>query len=272
MKFTGNIRKMSTTLVDGIANYNLPLKDVLEEGVVVAMNDLVGKAITLTFENQINCVVSGKRIKKTYGEGMSFDVWQKSPQAVESIIRPELSRIHEGIALRDFDWEQAHHNQPHFVYLSVTSDLKVGVTRSTNVPSRWIDQGASQAIIIAETPYRQLAGLMEVELKSHLADKTNWRGMLTNTSAFDGDLEAAKDQVFEWLDEEYEDFFSDNDEVTSIEYPVLQYPNKITSFKLDTQPITEGVLQGIRGQYLYFENGKVINLRSHAGYRVTLEV
>lgn len=263
---------MSTTLVDGLAHYSLPLKNVLEDGCLVNMNELVGQSIKLAFENEIHCVETGKRIKKTYGEGMSFDAWQKSPSAVESIIRPELSRIHEGIALRDFEWEEAHHNQPHYVYLSVTSDLKVGVTRTTNVPSRWIDQGASEAIVVAETPYRQLAGLMEVALKSHLADKTNWRGMLLNTSAFEGDLVSAKDQVFEWLDEQFEDFFSDDDEVTEIAYPVLNYPSKITSFKLDSQPVTEGVLQGIRGQYLYFENGKVINIRSHAGYKVSIEV
>jgi hypothetical protein len=31
-------------------------------------------------------------------------------------------------------------------------------SRETQIPTRWIDQGANQALILAETPYRQLAG------------------------------------------------------------------------------------------------------------------
>ncbi|MFM1931466.1 MAG: hypothetical protein RL226_769 [Bacteroidota bacterium] len=272
MTFVGNIRKMKTALEGENAQYTLPLHDILAAGETVFMNPLVGEKIRLSFDGEIHCVVTGKKIKKTFGEGMSFDAWRTHPSAAESIVRPELSRIHEGIALRDFDWENEHHNQPHFVYLSNTSDIKVGVTRTINVPSRWIDQGASEAIVVAETPYRQLAGLMEVALKSHMADKTNWRGMLTNTSAFSGSLLDIKEQVLEILSEEgFEDFFSDDDTITRIQYPVSHYPTKVTSMKLDTHSVIEGVLEGIRGQYLIFEGGKVLNLRSHAGYKVQLE-
>ena len=111
---------------------------------------------------------------------MSYDAFKSSPLAVESIIRPELSRIHEGVALRDYDWEMAHHMQPHIVYLSKTAGIKVGVTRETQIPYRWIDQGAVEALILAKTPYRQAAGLIEVALKKHISDKTNWRKMLQN--------------------------------------------------------------------------------------------
>jgi hypothetical protein len=215
--------------------------------------------------------VTGKKIKKTFGDGMSYEAFANSPWAVESIIRPELSRIHEGIALRDKAWEEEHHNQPHIVYLSLTSGIKVGVTRTTQVPYRWIDQGAVQAILFAEVPYRQLAGLIEVEMKGHVADKTNWRGMLKNTFTNTVELDEMKDVLLEELPEEYHDFISDNDEITEIKFPVIAYPEKVTSMKLDKVPLIEKKLMGIKGQYLIFEDDTVINLRSHAGYRIKIE-
>ena len=254
------------------AQYALPLYDIIDPGQSVDMNELVGKEITIRYDGQINCVVTGKKIKKAYGEGMSYDAFAKSPMAVESIIRPELSRIHEGIALRDKEWEEKHHNQPHVVYLSLTSGIKVGVTRTTNIPSRWIDQGAVEAILLAEVPYRQLAGLIEVELKEHIADKTNWRNMLKNVFTNTQGLVETKEDMLDLLPEEYYDFVSEDDSITTISYPVLQYPVKVASMKLDKIPIIEKRLVGIKGQYLLFEDGTVINLRSHSGYRIELSV
>lgn len=270
MTWIGNLRKMSAVL-DAPVKYTLGMKNVLADGPDVDMNALVGSNIRLTFLDEIHCVVSGKKIKKTFGEGMSYDAWRNSPFAVESILHPEKSRIHEGIALRDFDWEEAHHNQPHYVYISRTGGIKVGVTRSTNVPSRWIDQGAVEAIILAETPYRQLAGLIEVELKQHMSDKTNWRMMLKNEFSEDIDLLDAKEEVLELLPEAYYDFVYDDDEITCIEYPVIEYPEKVSSLKLDKEGVIESKLMGIKGQYLIFSGGKVMNVRSHSGYRVQLE-
>jgi hypothetical protein len=272
MKISGNLRKMNTSLVNGRAEYHLPLFDVLEPSETIAMNQWVGREIAIQWEQAIHCIVTGKKIKKTYGEGMSFDAQQSSPQAVESILRPELSRIHEGIALRDAAWEEAHHNQPHYVYLSRTSGIKVGVTRTVNVPSRWIDQGAVEAIVLAETPYRQLAGLIEVELKAHFNDKTQWNAMLRPIRPQGEDLLNLKDQAMDRLGEAYEPFFSDHDEVTTIEYPVLNYPAKIASVKFEKTPEIRSTLVGIKGQYLLFGNGMVLNIRSQSGYRVTFEL
>ncbi|MFN0031356.1 MAG: DUF2797 domain-containing protein [Flavobacteriales bacterium] len=268
-KITTNLRKMRTSL-DGVAQYILPIYDVLENNGTYYMNPLVGETLKLTFENEIHCVETGKRIKKTFGEGLSYDSWLKSPAASPSIVRPELSRIHEGIALRDAAWEEAHHNQPHYVYLSKTSEVKVGVTRTHNIPSRWIDQGASEAIVIAETPYRQLAGLIEVSLKEHYADKTAWQAMLKNISTQD-DLRSSKDKALSLLPAEYEAFFFDDDTVTLIDYPVLQYPEKVKSLKLDNTVEYTGKLKGIKAQYLLFEDGQVFNVRSHAGYKLSIE-
>lgn len=252
----------------GVAQYNLPIFDVLEESGTLHMNDIVGQELSIQFDQEIHCVESGKKIKKTFGEGLAYDVWLKSPQASPSIIRPELSRIHEGIALRDFDWEQAHHNQPHIVYLSRTSAVKVGVTRATNKVSRWIDQGATEGIVLAETPYRQLAGLIEVALKDHIQDKTSWQAMLKSEPLIDDTLVDYKNQMLNLLPEDYESFFSDDDTITEINYPVLQYPSKVKSMKLDQISNFEGKLTGIKGQYLIFGDGQVLNIRSHAGYRV----
>lgn len=271
MKISGNLRKMNTSLVNGRAQYSLPLFDVLELTQELNMNQWVGREIAIQWEQAIHCIVTGKKIKKTYGEGMSFDAQKSSPQAVESILRPELSRIHEGIALRDAAWEEAHHNQPHYVYLSRTSGIKVGVTRTVNVPSRWIDQGAVEAIVLAETPYRQLAGLIEVELKSHFNDKTQWNAMLRPIRPQGEELLNLKDQAMDHLGEAYEPFFSDDDAVTTIDYPVVNYPAKIASLKFEKTPEIRSTLVGIKGQYLLFGNGMVLNIRSQSGYRVTFE-
>ncbi|MFP5470296.1 MAG: DUF2797 domain-containing protein [Bacteroidia bacterium] len=271
MEFIGNIRKMGVQLSDEVL-YSLPLYDVLEAKHTIPFTELVGQPIKISFGGEIHCVVTGKRINKTFGEGMSYDAYLKSPLAVESIIRPELSRIHEGIALRDEEWERAHHLQPHTVYLSLTSDVKVGVTRDTQIPTRWIDQGATQAIRLAQVPYRQLAGLIEVYLKDHFPDKTNWRNMLKheeNTSLF-GLLER-KQEAIDKLPPELKFYASLNDEVTNINYPVIKYPNKIKSLKLDTTPVIEQKLVGIKGQYLIFDDDSVFNVRAHTAYKVKVE-
>jgi hypothetical protein len=272
MIFSGNLRKMRTSLNEtGIVQYELPLYDKVEPCTMVGLNDFIGHPVRLRFEHQINCVVTGKKIKKAYGEGMSFDVFMVSPLGCPSILRPELSTIHTGIALRDEEWERAHHLQPHIVYLSKTSGIKVGVTRKTQLPTRWIDQGATEAIVLAETPYRQLAGLIEVSLKPFIADKTNWQQMLKNMSSSDSLVQKKTDLVF-LIKEQYESYVAQENLVTVIQYPVIQYPEKVKSIKLDTTPIIEKKLIGIKGQYLMFEDESVLNIRSHSGYLVTVEV
>ena len=180
MEGEGNIRKLKGRMEgESAVAYSWSQADILDPMPDVDMADWVGRTLRLKFKGAIHCTVTGKKIRKTYGDGMSFDAFQNSPLAVESIIHPELSRIHEGIALRDKEWEEQHHNQPHVVYLSYTSGIKVGVTRDTNMPYRWIDQGASGATVLAHVPYRQLAGLIEVAMKDTFADKTQWRRMLT---------------------------------------------------------------------------------------------
>lgn len=270
MRATGNIRKMKSTLGE-VVEYTLPLFNVLEPHDEIPLNQFVGKDISLRFENEINCVITGQKIKKTYGDGMSFKAFQSSPLAVESIIRPELSRIHEGIALRDKEWEETHHNTPHVTYVSLTSGLKVGVTRTTQIPTRWIDQGAVEAVLLAETPYRQAAGLIEVSLKKHIADKTNWRNMLKNEFTNSMGILEMKEKLTSLIPDDLKQFISDKNEVTKINFPVIEYPQKLTSIKLDKVPVIEKKLMGIKGQYLIFDDNTVMNLRSHTAYKITIE-
>ena len=273
MNWEGNLRKMAVKWGSSAKNevqYRFVGADMLESMPPMDPHLWIGQELTLEFEGVIHCAATGKRIRKTYGEGMSYDAWINAPQAVESVFNPELSRIHEGIALRDQEWEEAHHNQPHVVYISHTSGLKVGVTRTTNVPYRWMDQGAVGAIVIANTPYRQLAGELEVALKTHMADKTNFRKMLAQVD-FDAKLLLdAREDAFEWLGEAYESFFEDDAPPMEMIYPVLSYPAKIKSIRLDKVTRFTGILLGIKGQYLLFDENRVFNVRNHTGYRVKL--
>jgi len=260
---TTNLTKMQTKLDEDV-QYYLPYQDEL-----LHMNALIGKPIEIVYEGVINCTICGKKTKKSFGGGACYSCFMNAPEAAPCIIKPELCEAHLGKG-RDVEWEQRNHNQNHVVYLAKSSAIKVGVTRETQVPTRWIDQGASEAIILAEVPYRRLAGEIEVQLKEHFTDKTNWQRMLKNQVSNADLMEIKEEAINYYLDETYHEFISDNDEVITIHYPMKNYPEKVKSLKLDKIPIIESTLQGIKGQYLYFENGQVINIRSHSGYLVTI--
>ena len=81
------------------------------------------------------------------------------------MVKPELCHYHDADnPCRDDAFAQAKCFAPHILYASLTSGMKVGITRHTNVPSRWIDQGAVRAIPLAELPSRREVGLVEHEL------------------------------------------------------------------------------------------------------------
>ena len=199
----------------------------------------------------------------------SHSCFQNAPEASPCIIKPELCEAHLGKG-RDIEWEEKHHNQPHFVYLAVSSDIKVGITRDTQIPTRWIDQGASKAVIIAKTPYRQMAGEIEVALKDFFVDKTNWRKMLKNELT-ENSLEEARTKAIEALSDKHKEFVVADEDIQAIKFPVLSYPEKLTSLKLEKEEVIEGVLMGIKGQYLLLDNNRVINIRKHSGYHVIIE-
>jgi hypothetical protein len=260
----GILEKMKVTAENGNVNYKLNLSDEW-----IDMNQFIGKLIRLNHTGRIFCISCGKQTQKAFGQGFCYPCFINSPENAECIVKPELCRGHLGEG-RDPEWEKSHHVQPHYVYLSLSSDVKVGVTRNIQVPTRWIDQGAIQAIILAETPYRQLAGEIEVFLKNYLPDKTNWQRMLKNEIAPGTDLTERKKAVSELMREDLKKYITPDFHVYSFHYPVTEYPKKVVSMNFEKMPQIEGLLKGIKGQYLIFDNGRVINLRNQSGYEVEL--
>lgn len=258
----GNLSKMKTTLDDPI-QYHLSLSEEL------CMNDLVGQEISLTWSGRINCTSCGKVTKKSFGQGFCYSCFISSPNAAECILRPELCRAHLGEG-RDPEWEEKHHNQPHVVYLAASSAVKVGVTRAQQVPTRWIDQGASAAIRLAEVPNRYEAGRIEVSLKAFFTDKTSWQRMLKNEVDESIDLEDEKWSLEDQLPQDIIEYFSEDDEIIELNYPVIEFPEKVKSIGFDKVPTIHGKLMGIKGQYLIFEGGLVLNIRKHTGYYVEI--
>lgn len=264
MHALGTLDKMATQFANPI-KYTLRLGDEN-----ISMSDLVGQQLSLRFTGNIYCTVCGKKTYKSFGEGMCYDCFANSPENAECILRPELCLAHENKG-RDVEWEISHHLKPHYVYLALVNETKVGVTRNTQIPTRWIDQGANKAIILAETPYRQLAGLIEVGLKEYLTDKTHWSKMLRNEFDDSINILREKERIEDILPEEFQQYISPNNEITELHYPVLEYPKKVTSLSFDKQKEINSKLIGIRAQYLILEGGNVINIRKHSGYEVELK-
>jgi hypothetical protein len=259
MKFVLN--KMSTEVSD-VVQYYLDFSDSK-----IQLNDFLGKHIQLDWTGIIICRKCSKKTKKSFGEGFCYQCFVSAPEASPCILHPELCEAHLGKG-RDLEYEERNHNQPHFVYLAATDIVKVGVTRITQIPTRWIDQGANKAIILAETPNRYQAGLIEVALKSVFADKTNWQSMLRNINDESIDLIEEKWRIEEILPSDMVVYMTDNDEISEFHYPVLSYPEKVTSLSFEKTHQITGTLTGIRGQYLIFDNQNVINIRRQTGYEI----
>ncbi|MXN92171.1 DUF2797 domain-containing protein [Flavobacterium sp. Sd200] len=264
MQYEGVLTKMQTEAGSPIQYY------LVFENSFLHMNQLLGKDLEINFIG-FQCLNCGKK-KKIYRMGFCYDCFYSIPQAGDWIMHPELSTAHLGVADRDLAYEQRVQLQPHIVYLAASSDMKVGVTRKTQVPTRWIDQGASYAIPLVEVPNRYLAGITEVVLKNHFSDKINWKKMLVNDVP-SIDMIARRNETSFLLPDEVQEYFETTPEkLYTLEYPVLEYPKKISSLNLNTSPNCTGKLNGIKGQYLIFEDGTVFNVRSYEGYVVQINV
>lgn len=234
----------------------------------ICLNNFIGQTIQLHFSGAIYCSSCSKITNKSF-QGFCYTCFNEVPEASPCIINPELCEAHLGKG-RDIDFEERYHNKTHIVYFAATDKVKVGVTRSTQSPTRWIDQGAQSAIILAETPNRYTAGIIEVALKEAYDDKTNWQSMLKNLRTETIDLVEEKWLAQELLPSDLGAFFTEDEAIVSFNYPVLEYPSTLESMNLDKTPIISGRLTGMRGQYLYINGNQVINIRRHAGYEVDL--
>lgn len=263
MEYQGVLKKMKTENLEEIQYYLDMKSDFLN------VNQLLNKEITISFVTYecLNCHLE----KKIYRQGFCKNCFFEIPNAADWIMRPELSTAHLDIEDRDLVYEKSVQLQPHIVYLANSSNVKVGVTRKQQIPTRWIDQGAHEAIEIVEVPNRYLAGITEVALKNYVGDKTNWRKMLKNDIE-DENLVEWREKLKEFIPDEAKQYFIENNSETHINFPVLKYPEKPKSLNLIKTRSYTGKLVGIKGQYLIFEDETVFNVRSNEGLVVSIEV
>ena len=263
MQYQGVLKKMITEN-SHIVQYYLDLGSDF-----INMNQLLNRNLEIAFVRYrcMNCHIEKEIYRQGFCKNCFFDI----PSAGDWIMRPELSKAHLGEEDRDLAYEKSVQLQPHIVYLANSSNVKVGVTRKQQVPTRWIDQGAHEAIEIVEVPNRYLAGITEVALKAHVADKTNWRKMLKNDIE-EVDLKSWQHKLKAFIPEEAQEYFIENNSLTQINFPVHQYPETPKSLNIAKEKSYTGKLVGIKGQYLIFEDQKVFNIRSNEGIVVRLTI
>ena len=263
MTYQGVLTKMETEFESPIQYYLVFEHDFLN------MNQLLGKKLTFQFVKYqcLNCGLD----KPIFRQGFDKQCFYDTAQAGDWIMRPELSTAHLDKEDRDLEYEKKVQLKPHIVYLANSSNVKVGVTRKSQVPTRWIDQGAHEAIEIVEVPNRYLAGITEVALKAHVADKTNWRKMLKNDIEVES-LEDWRARLKPYIPEEAAAYFIENNSETHIQFPVLQFPEKPKSLNIKKEQQYSGKLVGIKGQYLIFEDDTVFNVRANEGLVLNIMV
>ena len=270
----GHLRKMVSQLdsTSHQVDYFLPIGEER-----LPLNELIGKSLKLTHTGNIHCSNCKKKTKKSFSQGFCFPCMKKLAACDMCIMKPETCHYDQGTC-REPQWGEENCMIDHFVYLSNTSGLKVGITRHSQVPTRWVDQGATQALPIAKVKTRYISGLVEIALAEMVADKTNWRALLKGNND-DMDLKQKAQELLPEIDQKLADirlqFGEDavellNQDIVNIAYPVTEFPTKITSHNFDKNPEVQGVLKGIKGQYLIFDTG-VINIRKFTSYEVEAE-
>lgn len=235
----------------------------------IYLNEFLGRTLIIQFADAIECIACGRSIKKTYNSGYCYPCFRDLPENDLCIVKPNLCHFDAGTC-RDPAWGQQHCMRPHYVYLALSSDIKVGLTRKDNQVHRWIDQGAVQAVPIAELPTRKLAGELELYLSQYLTDRTDWRKMLKGEIANTNLFEVRKEMLAK-IPAGFRQYILPEEEMVEITYPVKQPARKLKSFDLLKQSTLAGRLMGIKGQYLIFAEG-VFNVRKHAGFHVSLLV
>ncbi len=263
MLYEGVLRKMQT-------EFSTPIQYFLILGAdFINMNQALDRELEMELI-KTQCLNCGED-RPIFRQGFCRSCFFESPLAGDWIMKPELSTAHLDKEDRDLEYEKRMQLQPHIVYLANSSNVKVGVTRKSQLPTRWIDQGAHEAIPIVEVPNRYLAGITEMALKEYVSDKTSWQKMLKNDLE-DVDLQAWRERLRPHIPEEAAPYFLDRQEEVHLEFPVLRFPQKVKSLKLEKAHQYRGVLKGIKGQYLIFEDDTVFNIRGNEGLYVGLDI
>lgn len=268
---TGTLRKMAVT-PGTPAQYQLRLDEQR-----IPLNPLLGRPIRLRHTGAIHCLACGRKTRKSFSQGYCYPCFTQRPECDRCIMAPELCHYHAGTC-RDAAWGERHCMTDHLVYLANSSGVKVGITRAAQAPTRWLDQGAVQALPILRVATRQQSGLVEALLREQVSDRTQWQRMLKGPAPSQ-DLAAVRDQLLAHCAvglRALQQRFGlqaiqpiTAAETLTIDYPVLNYPLKVSALNLDKTPTIEGTLQGIKGQYLILDTG-VINIRKYGAYQVAL--
>lgn len=277
-EYLGHIQKMATEHRATEDGCNVQYQLVLDEN-RVAMNPLLGRKISLRYDGAIHCSHCGRKTKKSFSQGFCYPCFKKLARCDSCIMSPERCHFDAGTC-REPQWAEQFCMTDHIVYLANSSGIKVGITRLNQVPTRWMDQGATQALPIFRVATRQLSGLVEDAFREHVGDRTNWRAMLKGEGEA-ADLEALRDELFEKTHAaitELQNFHGISavepiydGELYEFHYPVEHYAEKVKTHNLDKTPVVEGILQGIRGQYLLLDTG-AINIRKFSAYQVAVSV
>ena len=271
---TGVLVKMPVRRAhDGMVHYTIRLLQSDGEFVENPINAHIGHKLQIVYTGKQVCVHCRQAVRKLFAEGLCYTCFQNAPEAAPCIIRPELCEAHLGKG-RNIEWEQRYHYQPHVVYLAVSHALKVGVTRDTQIPTRWIDQGAAWAVVVAKTPYRQLAGRIEQKLKALYTDRTSWQRMLKGEKLEGANLAEEHKRITQYLtqvDVGLVQFLCFPKDIVHMNYPIQQIPQKPKSVNLLKNSVIQAVLRGIRGQYLLFEQDIVFNIRRHSGFHIEMQ-
>jgi len=266
-KSTGVLQKMPVENTRPVT-YRLPLGDQ-----VLVVNEYLGQDIELIFNGRILCLACGRQTRKSFQQGYCYPCFRKLARCDLCIVRPELCHYADGTC-REPDWGQQHCMTGHIVYLANSSGIKVGITRATQLPTRWIDQGADSALAVFSVPSRLVSGQLEAMLKAYVSDRTDWRKMLKGAPPAVA-LFKIRDQLLEKISVSLQEINKQQQiillgdaDIISVVYPVLHYPEKIRALNFDKTATISGRLQGIKGQYLLLDSG-VLNIRKFGGYEIT---
>lgn len=274
MQISGKLQKMRTSLA-AMSNQEIEYQ-LLAGSQSLLLNPLIGQQLTLQYDGEIRCVHCDRKTNKSFSQGYCYPCFSRLAQCDSCIISPEKCHYDAGTC-REPDWGERFCMQDHYVYLANSSNPKVGITRGSQIPTRWIDQGAVAALPLFRTSTRYYAGLVEVAYKAHIADKTNWRAMLkgepewVDLQAVANDLQGKAAKDLEAIQQQFglQSVQACDAEMFTLRFPVAEYPEKVTSLSFDKTPEISGLLKGIKGQYLILDSG-VLNIRKFGGYRVTV--
>lgn len=265
---SGRLAKMAVTAGEPVA-YTLKVGDTR-----LPLNDLLGSHVRIDFNGRIRCIHCDRSTSKSFNQGYCYPCFKRLAACDSCIMSPEKCHYHLGTC-REPEWGESHCMTGHVVYLANSSGLKVGITRASQVPTRWIDQGAVAALPMLRVATRRLAGLVEVACKAHVADRTNWRTMLKGEVP-ELALGRERNQLLARIEPELAALRAEHgdaalqtveEEGLSLDYPVATWPVRVSAHNLDKTPSVAGILQGIKGQYLMLDTG-VINIRKYTAYQV----